>query len=1197
MKSKTPDRESPRELAPSPSLALGLDEAGCDGASLLDGLGAFGNSMAMGIFRSFAGTPGGEDPSAAFADATRGGGSGIPYQQDMESAFGQDFSGVKAHFGQEGPMSAIGARAAASGERVVFGENNPDRRVVAHELAHVVQQRNVGARGVQGFTGLSRPGDASEREADAVAERVASGGRAGALSAVGTGLHRLPIDAPTPQNRLAAETWLGNGKTFAQKPIKPDIQLGTGGEKMGSFKAGLVIPQDGHGTLTVTADTKIHFLDAPGKVWTQAEKDAWKSNFATSMASVWGGKFSFHVHQTGWNWIGTGVEVKVNVAETATAPLQVPASGPAPTPSDDQKADMDASDFVTSVSKDPVGACVWNPGKDGDKDSRQIMYLREQAIEGYKTWGSRMPLKFPKNDGTNSADLLDPTYNAFIARFKGDQVSVRDPLPVTLEGFAGADETGLAPAAPAPAGPAPAAPAPAGPAPAAPAPAGPAPAAPAPADPAQIAALVDKRMQTVKADLAGKGWMGTVSTVDKGAQAASGAAEQRVDVVPPATVTDKFPTAAHEFGHAVFGLGDRYSTKNNDATGSGTGITGTGDTTGKETLQSKYVARMRDENGDLLKPPDPRNPTAAPATPAPTQAYENNESVMALGNKVTYEDYATIYFALEELTKADTALPQLWSKGAPVDKIPTIDGNPQEMKDKAGNETTSHQDPTLSMGTSDSATAKNASPFKGSTADMSSEERKVKVLRGRDNPIKDAKSPPAEATLFQVAEGGAEVKDTFGSIANPCVEEEIKPETMYVGGKPSVEDVRQGGIGDCFFQAALISVLSSDPGRIQSMMSLSGKTVSTLFWFKKADGSWQDVRVSQNLQLAVNQGSGTLQGASFRVAENASRSDWFAETAGTTLFIERADFYECALWAPYLEKAYARFAELHGRYGEQDLAAPADGGYNVIDQGGTGCDVMGIFYGPRMKSSGQSAMNYTPGANNVVGNQDAILKLLMLKGQGLNTGETANITAVIGNDDLIERTMATIDRISGDRGSFKYPSLRRDMLYIRQLLLNWQKAIASGAADVEDRQQAVAKATQNASRPDAWPLLRMESAPQDYKDLLELYLDLANLGAIQGRRNIFSHHIYSVVDVALLDTNGAPLAVTPANIGAEISKIDGAKSYVVIRNPHHGNEPDRDGKTKATDADNEGRFNLNLNQFFRNFSAIDTGIVKAPGAA
>jgi hypothetical protein len=63
----------------------------------------------------------------------------------MESAFGADFSSVRTTLGAQSQMQALGAHAVAHDEHITFASTNPDRRLVAHELTHVIQQRRGGA--------------------------------------------------------------------------------------------------------------------------------------------------------------------------------------------------------------------------------------------------------------------------------------------------------------------------------------------------------------------------------------------------------------------------------------------------------------------------------------------------------------------------------------------------------------------------------------------------------------------------------------------------------------------------------------------------------------------------------------------------------------------------------------------------------------------------------------------------------------------------------------------------------------------------------------------------------------------------------------------------------------------------------------------------------------------------------------------
>ncbi len=96
----------------------------------------------------------------------------------FEPRFGQDFSRVRVHTNALAAesASAVGAAAYAYGNNVVFGKNQfspaspAGRGVLAHELAHVAQTRSEIPSG--GPQRVSSPSDASESEAQAIAERV-----------------------------------------------------------------------------------------------------------------------------------------------------------------------------------------------------------------------------------------------------------------------------------------------------------------------------------------------------------------------------------------------------------------------------------------------------------------------------------------------------------------------------------------------------------------------------------------------------------------------------------------------------------------------------------------------------------------------------------------------------------------------------------------------------------------------------------------------------------------------------------------------------------------------------------------------------------------------------------------------------------------------------------------------------------------
>ena len=99
--------------------------------------------------------------------------SRLPFSDTIQCAFGRhDVSSIQAHTGPEAAASAhaMGADAYATGDQVVLGRG-ADLHTVAHEAAHVVQQRG----GVQLKGGVGAVGDPYEHHADAVADRVVAG--------------------------------------------------------------------------------------------------------------------------------------------------------------------------------------------------------------------------------------------------------------------------------------------------------------------------------------------------------------------------------------------------------------------------------------------------------------------------------------------------------------------------------------------------------------------------------------------------------------------------------------------------------------------------------------------------------------------------------------------------------------------------------------------------------------------------------------------------------------------------------------------------------------------------------------------------------------------------------------------------------------------------------------------------------------
>lgn len=141
-----------------------------------------GNSTER-LLDAFAGKPPGE-PGRPLDEPTR---------LDMEARFGQDFTQVRVHSEGAAAMTAChaGAHAYTSGQHIAFAPGRYDpastsgRSLLAHELAHVVQQQRGGAHPALGA------GASHEHGADAAAAAYSAGsGPVSVAGATGVGMAR-----------------------------------------------------------------------------------------------------------------------------------------------------------------------------------------------------------------------------------------------------------------------------------------------------------------------------------------------------------------------------------------------------------------------------------------------------------------------------------------------------------------------------------------------------------------------------------------------------------------------------------------------------------------------------------------------------------------------------------------------------------------------------------------------------------------------------------------------------------------------------------------------------------------------------------------------------------------------------------------------------------------------------------------------
>ena len=140
--------------------------------------------------------------AAPSVEGVLAGGAGKPLdatlQADMEQRFGHDFSRVRVHADAAAAQSArdINAKAYTAGDHVVFGASQfmpatrEGRRLVAHELAHVVQQGKGVARRIRRAPDGCKDSKRADTDAEVLAKVNAAAADPATLPTLYLGLKR-----------------------------------------------------------------------------------------------------------------------------------------------------------------------------------------------------------------------------------------------------------------------------------------------------------------------------------------------------------------------------------------------------------------------------------------------------------------------------------------------------------------------------------------------------------------------------------------------------------------------------------------------------------------------------------------------------------------------------------------------------------------------------------------------------------------------------------------------------------------------------------------------------------------------------------------------------------------------------------------------------------------------------------------------
>jgi Domain of unknown function (DUF4157) len=141
-------------------------------------------------------------------------------REDMEARFGHDFGDVRVHTDDQATESArsVNAHAYTVGSDVVFQRDRyapgseDGRKMLAHELTHVIQQRSgpVDGAPAPGGIRISDPSDPFERQAASTAEQIVSGPApaAGSMAAPAPAVQRQEAEEEPAEEESVQGAWV-----------------------------------------------------------------------------------------------------------------------------------------------------------------------------------------------------------------------------------------------------------------------------------------------------------------------------------------------------------------------------------------------------------------------------------------------------------------------------------------------------------------------------------------------------------------------------------------------------------------------------------------------------------------------------------------------------------------------------------------------------------------------------------------------------------------------------------------------------------------------------------------------------------------------------------------------------------------------------------------------------------------------------
>ena len=230
--------------------------------------------------------------------------------------------------------------------------------------------------------------------------------------------------------------------------------------------------------------------------------------------------------------------------------------------------------------------------------------------------------------------------------------------------------------------------------------------------------------------------------------------------------------------------------------------------------------------------------------------------------------------------------------------------------------------------------------------------------------LKAGTTPKLDQLVKEDEKDGTPVQSYRGTVDAPNVSKDVSDKYLFANGGPDQNDVKQVGVGDCYFWATVLQIVAHDPGKFTSMMKLNNGTVSTTMYHKEGK-KWVAGTISRpigigglNAQYDQNKSKYDSRECGVRLDTSSPvEAAWNAVIMGPMCMINRKDYYKAALWANCLEQAYSDFSRAHGKYGAGQVEAENSG--NEEFEGGCSDSCFHMFYGDKAKGPGTYAVKDT----------------------------------------------------------------------------------------------------------------------------------------------------------------------------------------------------------------------------------------------